>query len=710
MNTVNEMLVFRLLKEDEKDARLLAAVRALRNGSDEPVTHRVDQETFRMIPGAPFAYWVSDAMRTKFKEFPRLEGTTGAARQGLATADDFRFVRAAWEIPAAVIGQSRHDAQDGKPWIAFAKGGEFAPFYSDVHLLVNWGGEGAAIKTSVNAKGGVRSNVWMLRDTARTYFFRPGLTWPRRTDGLSVRALPAGCIFADKGPALFVRNDNAESILRVAAFLNSQPMLALVRMLLARTELAQSYEVGLVQSIPMPREDVHQGLAPRAREIHKLKRALDAAIENSHAFVLPTLLQRSAPTLAARLLAWNAGVADAATRIVAAQREIDASCYRVYGISDRDRATIEAELGIGVRGLPEPTSGAQAAADLVSWTFGVVLGRFDVRLATVEEPLPELADPFAPLPTLSPGMLPDGGPPSGYPIPIDADGILVDDEPHADDVVRRVRDVFRLLWGDHADAVEKETCALLGTKALRDYFAKTGKGGFWDDHFHRYSKSRRKAPIYWPLESPRGLYRVWMYAHRLTRDTLPKLLGQRYLGGALAGVKHAIEELRPAGQTKADLTKKQEGRLAGLEELLVDLEEFTALLRAAFARTNDQRDTVGYAPDLNDGVVLAAAPLHQLIPWPKTRKQGGKTISELQAYWEELEQGDYDWAHVAMLYWPTRVTEKCRKDKSLALAHGLDGEFFPSLRDELRRQAEASPSAEDADAEGDLTDNDQDEE
>jgi hypothetical protein len=68
-------------------------------------------------------------------------------------------------------------------------------------------------------------------------------------------------------------------------------------------------------------------------------------------------------------------------------------------------------------------------------------------------------------------------------------------------------------------------------------------------------------------------------------------------------------------------------------------------------------------------------------------------MSELTAYWEGLAEGEYDWAHVAMRYWPTRVTEKCRSDKSLALAHGLDAQFFPGLRDQLRRQADA-PSAE----------------
>jgi hypothetical protein len=705
MGSVGETLVFRLLKEDQKEARLLSAVRALRTGSAESITHRVDQETFRMIPGAPFAYWVSDALRRKFKEIPRLEGNAGRVRVGLQTSDDFRFVRAAWEVPPRRIGQSREGTGSGMPWVGFAKGGEYAPFYSDIHLVLNWGEDGIEMKAWADPLYG--NSGWSRIIKSPAFYFREGLTWPARTQGgLSVRALAAGCTFGHKGPVIFAESQGTLRLL--LAILNSLSGRGLVDLQMA----FGSYEVGVIQKLPVPTCDTAtaERLGRLVQSIHELKHAVDTATENSHAFILPTLLQRSRPTLAARLAEWNAGVEDAATRIVAAQRDIDETCFGLYGVSDQDRATIESELGSDIRGLPEPTSGAQAAADLVSWMAGVVFGRFDVRLSTGERAIPEPADLFAALPASSPGMLPGGSPPPSYPIPVDDDGILVDDEPHADDVVRRIRDVFRILWGDQADEVEKETCALLGTKALRDYFAKTGKGGFWDDHFRRYSKSRRRAPIYWPLQSPRGRYRVWIYAHRLTRDTLPKLLGPRYLGGALAGVKHAIEELRPAGQAKANLTKKQEGRLAELEELLVDLEEFTALLRSAVARINDQGDAVGYSPDLNDGVILAAAPLHEVIPWPKTRKQGGKTVGELQAYWEELEQGEYDWAHVAMLYWPTRVAEKCRKDKSLALAHGLDGEFFPGLREELRRQVEASTSVEDAEAEGDLTDDEQDEE
>ena len=129
---------------------------------------------------------------------------------------------------------------------------------------------------------------------------------------------------------------------------------------------------------------------------------------------------------------------------------------------------------------------------------------------------------------MPPGMLqgPDGLPatdaPEGYPIRIDWDGILVDDLDHPDDIVRRVRDVLEVIWKDRAEAIEKEACEILGVADLRDYFRKPGTGGFWDDHIKRYSKSRRKAPIYWLLQSSKKSYALWIYYHRLDKDILFK--------------------------------------------------------------------------------------------------------------------------------------------------------------------------------------------
>jgi hypothetical protein len=45
---------------------------------------------------------------------------------------------------------------------------------------------------------------------------------------------------------------------------------------------------------------------------------------------------------------------------------------------------------------------------------------------------------------------------------------------------------------------------------------------------------------------------------------------------------------------------------------------------------------------------------------------------ELKACWEKQEKGDYDWIHLAYSIWPDRVREKCKTDRSIAIAHGLE--------------------------------------
>lgn len=91
-------------------------------------------------------------------------------------------------------------------------------------------------------------------------------------------------------------------------------------------------------------------------------------------------------------------------------------------------------------------------------------------------------------------------------------------QPHRDDIVYRVREVLDLLRGDRAEAIEQEACEILGVRELREYFRRPA--GFFDDHLKRYSQSRRKAPIYWPLSTASGSYTVWVYYHRLIDQTL----------------------------------------------------------------------------------------------------------------------------------------------------------------------------------------------
>lgn len=97
--------------------------------------------------------------------------------------------------------------------------------------------------------------------------------------------------------------------------------------------------------------------------------------------------------------------------------------------------------------------------------------------------------------------------------------------------------------GDKSEAIEQEACEILGVKDLRDYFRKPSNGGFWNDHIKRYSKSRRKAPIYWLLQSSKKNYALWIYYHRLDKDILFKAL-VNYVEPKLRLEESNLEQLR----------------------------------------------------------------------------------------------------------------------------------------------------------------------
>ena len=178
---------------------------------------------------------------------------------------------------------------------------------------------------------------------------------------------------------------------------------------------------------------------------------------------------------------------------------------------------------------------------------------------------------------------------------------------------------------------------------------------FFAFHLQRYSKSRRKAPIYWPLATASGSYTLWVYYPSLNNQTLFIAVNDFLDGpnGKLTQVSRECAELRIKGSGRSRDEEKQYETLQTFEQELTDLRD--TLLKIAPI----------YQPNHDDGVQITAAPL-----WPLFRHKPWKKV--LKDTWSKLEKGDYDWAHLAMAYWPDRVREKCKTDKSLAIAHGLE--------------------------------------
>lgn len=624
----------RLLVEDDKAAALTTVCTRLRQGGSDSRAFSVVPEAFDSIPGKPFAYWVSKAVRETFRRLPPFESNGRTAKQGLATADDFRFVRCWWEIDG-LSGEKR--------WFPFAKGGSYSPYYADVYLAVNWARNGSEIKNNLNEKGGVRSNVWMLKDTADNFFLKEGLTWPRRAHLKgSFRVIPREAIFSDSGPCVF-----EEDPLVLAAILNSSAYLYLLMLLMPRgTEGGQTlkYEVGYVASVPVPIANSAQKDKLRSLGLRSwcLKRVLDSIGETSHAFVLPAGIRE-------RIGDYDSVVIEA--ELARIQSEIDTIVFELYGFSEADRAAAQGKQDVTNDGEAADSVDDESddkdnaapidqTAGLLSWAVGVAFGRFDWRLATGERVAPPEPEPFDPLPAKSPGMLPDGAEPFHHHA-----GILVDDKGHQHDLPRLIEQVLEIVDGP----VNQD---------IRRWLRKD----FFPFHLQQYSKSRRKAPIYWPLSTASGSYTLWLYYPVLTSQTLFTAVNDFLEGesGRLSLVKQDVAALRNKGSSRTKQEEKELEKLEDLEQELADLRD--TLLEIA----------PNYRPNQDDGVQITAAPLWSLFrhkPWQKVLKDT----------WKQLEKGDFDWAHLALNYWPDRVLRKCHKDRSLAIAHDVEELFWEEI-------------------------------
>jgi len=277
------MICFRLLDTKDPAQPLADAVRALANEEASQDTYEVEPTSFRHIPNAPFAYWVSESIRELFVTLPAFESEERTAKQGLATADDFRFVRSAWETPV-----NQGEIED-RTWFHFAKGGSYSPFYADVFLKVNWRYGGNECKNYIISRYPyLNGNAGFVAKNT-DYYFQPGLTWPRRTQsGLALRAMPKGCVFADKGPALFHLSQSNDALPHYLALTSSTPFKALVELQMA----FGSYEVGVIQRTVIPVKDDPR-LPELATHAWQSKRKPDTANLTSHAFIAPALAPKS---------------------------------------------------------------------------------------------------------------------------------------------------------------------------------------------------------------------------------------------------------------------------------------------------------------------------------------------------------------------------------------------------------------------------------
>lgn len=683
----------RLLRDRDREGALTDVLQSLSAGRADKRVFRLSQSEFEVVPSKPMAYWMSDSIRRLFRELPQIEGAAADARVGLQSGDDFRFVRAMWEVDPRRVGTSLEECATRR-WAPLAKGGEYSPYWADINLVIDWLDDGKRVREYTGSA--VRNSQ---------YYFQRGLTWPDRATTLAPRILPQGCIFSHVGMGLFPYNDP----IVVLTWLNSRLARALADLMVSGREESRGvgsphYYVGVVQRVPWP-SDLDDAVRTKLRNLGemlvKFRRAPDAFDETTRSFIAPSIVQLRQNSLEAAAID---DFATSAPRIVDAidtAHEIDMLLIDALGVSDESAEFLDEESPVSAAAFPaidlddgqrvdltrlasltmsdlvkeavercggsrsvvaksyiadrrieliaqilrrhpsavlsalvdskymshgEPTRSAIA---LFSYVVGCAFGRWDVRPARSQQDVKDVKDPFGPVPPCAPGALAgaDGYPaiaaPEDYALGLPPNRLLLDEPGHQWDLLKCADAVIEQVFDDR-DSITVELARILGRASLREYLRRD----FFNNHLAQYTESRRKAPIYWPLSVPSGKWTAWVYAPTISRETLYAV---------------ASEALRRENLATAEIGRLEQeqatggGRGARALDRALDAERTLGEEVRRFREEAERIASLGWEPDLDDGIVLCAAPLADLIPQWREPAQ----------YRKQLRAGQYEWATVS---------------------------------------------------------------
>ncbi|MEM7473708.1 MAG: hypothetical protein AAF483_01865 [Planctomycetota bacterium] len=649
------LIAFRLLMEDDKENALLTCVQDKRD-------HRAfvaQPRRFDDLPNHSFAYWLNKSYRRAFLDLEAFANDDRTVKQGLATAKDPRFVRAWWEVDASeTCPPDEHPSVFSGPycvagpyrWFPFSKGGKYSPYFGEIPHVINWFRHGEEVRAY---SGSVIRNP--------DYYFRPGLTYlSRNTVRTCAMPLPAGTVFGHTGPGVFAdKNDLPNALARFSSYVVDGFLSVSHGQGVERMSHRKQYEVGIMKCVPWSNTKDEEVLK-LVNIAHESILAIRANEETSR-FFLGSDVDTKRHLEAAVDALWQIDL------VVAGEFGVDVHDLLLKGASDDEKKkSANQEIRAALKlagGFPDKKT---VAHNQLSYAVGCVFGRWDIQFVLGTKQGPSPPEIFDPLPISSPGMLTDadGLPadttPKNYPIDIQWDGILVDDpgidgnHPKPNDIVKRVRDVLVAIHGTDAESTEQDICTTLKIDDLRDYFK--GASQYFERHQKAYRKGGRDAPIYWPLASASGSYTLWIYYPRLNEQTLYTAVN-KYVVPKIEEVERRVLKI---GEAIGDLSGKEATEMQDERDSLLTFQTELETFRDELLRIAD----LPYKPDLNDGVMICAAPLWESIAH-STWSQKLKTC------WEGLSEGEFDWAHLAFSIWPERVRAAADTDLSIAIAHGL---------------------------------------
>ena len=490
-------------------------------------------------------------------------------------------------------------------WNWYAKGGEFKRYSTDIHLVINH---------QKQQNGG----TVFRRPGDSNFYFLPGLTYTQRTTSdISFRVLPEGCYTSPKGPAIIAASN--EMNYAMLAICNTKKFQSLVNLRVgASGAAARSYDLGIIRElkIPQPSPENLKFFSELGKKCVELVSKLD-------------LYDESHVNFREKQYFIDESLKNSYTSYCHMQKSV---LQDLHSTRKEIEKYLEGNDSVEKEWL-FPMSFVEFEYSMLSMIIGQIFGRWggDTSRGQIDSHFSKVKICIGS--TSNPGIY------------------------EAGQLVEEIN-----YWLDENCSTRQKDEESFSISNLLNSLNNTGN--FFSSHLQKYSKSRRQAPIYWPLQTPSGSYTLWLYYHRLNEQTLYTCIND-FVEPKLQQVEKDLRSL----QGKSARSSQEEKELAKLTDLATELRDFRdELLRLAKI----------WKPNLNDGVQITAASLWKLFQHKAWQKK-------LKETWQKLEKGDYDWAHLACSIWPERVLRKCHQDRSLAIAHDVEDHFWHEVEVPVKR-------------------------
>lgn len=613
-------------------------------------------------------YWWPEEFRKAYVAAEKL-GAIGKPRHGMTTSHNDRFLRSPWEIELQRMHAYAADQSNtiNMGWVPYVKGAGGTRWFETVRSVIFWDNDGLEVKQyAIKIYNSVTRTI-----QNQAFYFHQGLAFSYiGTNGFLCRLRKYKSIFDVSGSSIFVDNPEKLQVIlssnitgyvsqSINPTINNQvgdiaklPVLDYLSDYRSYLDRARTLYDRLFASTESNIEYRYEHLPPEEFEVEeaRIRDDIDREIFAHFSPETVTAIREEIGVSPFDYPPWDGEA------IPNGFGEAYQAAGGILELAHRYRIHPDGILAIAAQaGKVHENRRQDEAFKHLSWALGVLLGRFDPTTGGLtdltDQPDTRRMHPHG-LIYLSALDEMDGFPrPPGFNIGVAA--------------ISHLRDTLTERWGaERALAIwdEIDDALVRGDRqpALTAWFRTKA--------FDRHKEIYQKRPIYFPLVSAKKNFLVWINIHRWNEGTLNAVLAN-YLKPDQQQIESRLRRLREEIQRTSEKHARNamETEVTDLSRLQEELDSFVARITTVAAKGPDpsvQEVEAPFVMDLDDGVMVNSGALWDLV-YPLWR--------EPKAWWASLAtpkgKKDFDWSHLAMRYWPTRVLEKCKKDPSLAVAH-----------------------------------------